>query len=359
MNGTPTHRSNNFDFVRLVAAMSVLISHQFALEAMGEPLVFQYQTLGGYAVMVFFAVSGYLVTGSWQADPNVLRFAMRRLLRIWPGLLCVVLLCGLVLGPIVTTTPLKTYFLDPTTLQFFRSALFMVSPVLPGVFPDSPLKNIPNGVLWTIPIELRCYSYLAVLGLLGIVSQRWIMLLLLASVSIWYYGIYNAEAVFKANHTHLFEIEYATFFFSGSCLFLFRAHWQSGVRKLAGMLAALVACLIAYTFDHALVAAFFLTPYLVVALGTSSFPVLRRCGRFGDLSYGVYVYAFPVQQTTIWLTPKLGFYQHLAIAIPITLVLAWMSWHFVEKIALNFKPRGSQSTSNLPSKVLVTEKSGR
>lgn len=336
-----THRSNNFDFVRLVAAMSVLVSHQFALHGQSEPLVFQYQTLGGYAVMVFFAISGYLITASWQADPNLGRFAARRLLRIWPGLLCTVLLCGLLLGPLVTEVSPKAYFTDPVTLRFFRTGLFMVNPFLPGVFPHSPVAYIPNGVLWTIPIELRCYGYLAIFGLLGVVRLRWVMLSLLVGTSVWYYGIHQAEAVFNANHSHLFEVEYATFFFSGSCLYLFREYWLTGTRKLTGMAIAVSACLLAYISGHALVAAFLLTPYLVIALGTSSFPVLHRFGRFGDLSYGVYIYAFPVQQTTIWLTPQLNIYQHFAIAIPITVVLAWLSWHLVENPALDFKPRRS------------------
>ncbi|AGG87750.1 acyltransferase family protein [Rhodanobacter denitrificans] len=333
------HRSNNFDFVRLLAALSVLISHQFALHAMAEPLVFEYQTLGGYAVMVFFAISGYLITASWQADPNLRRFAARRLLRIWPGLLCTVALCGLVLGPIVTQVPLHAYFTDRTTLHFFGTGLFKVSPFLPGVFPNSPLAYIPNGVLWTIPIELRCYGYLAILGLLGIVRARWLMLALLLGVSAWYYGVHDAEKVFSLTHTHLFEVEYATFFFSGSCLYLFREYCLIGVRKITGAAIVLGLGVVAYVAGHELIAAFLMTPFLVIACGTESSPVLRRFGRFGDLSYGVYIYAFPVQQTTIWLTPRLGIYQHFAIAIPVTLVLAWLSWHFVEKVALSHKPR--------------------
>jgi len=334
-----THRTNNFDFVRLLAAMSVLVSHQYALHAQNEPLVLQYQTLGGYAVMVFFAISGYLITASWQADPNLFRFAARRLLRIWPGLLCTVLLCGLVLGPLVTEVPLKDYFRDPVTLRFFGTGLFVVSPFLPGVFPHSPVAYIPNGVLWTIPIELRCYGYLAIFGLLGFIRFRWILLALLAATAVWYYGIHGAEAVFKDTHKHLFEVEYATFFFSGSCLYLFREYCLEGSRKWIGLAIFVTGGLVAYASGHALIAAFLLTPYLVIAVGTESFPVLHRFGRFGDLSYGVYIYAFPVQQTVIWLTPQRSIGEHFAMAIPVTLVLAWLSWHFVENPALDLKPR--------------------
>jgi len=335
---TNTHRTNNFDFVRLMAALSVLFSHQFALHALPEPMVLQYQTLGGYAVMVFFAISGYLITASWRADPHLLRFAARRLLRIWPGLICTVLLCGLLLGPLVTEVSTRAYFADPVTHRFFGTALFIVSPFLPGVFVHSPVAYIPNGVLWTIPIELRCYGYLAVLGVLGIVRLRWLMLALLVGTSVWYYGIYNAEAVFHEKHTHLFEVEYATFFFSGSCLYLFRDAWMPRERKLLTSLIVVAVGAVAYFMGHALIAAFLLTPFLVIALGTESFPVLHRFGRFGDLSYGVYIYAFPVQQTTIFLAPDMNIWQHFAIAIPVTLILAWLSWHLVENRALNFKP---------------------
>ncbi|WP_237711947.1 acyltransferase [Rhodanobacter sp. 115] len=208
MEPTPTlHQGNNFDFVRLAAALAVLVSHQFALHARPEPLMFHYQTLGGYAVMVFFAISGYLIASSWAHDSNVWRFSARRLLRIWPGLICTVLLCGLVLGPLVTDLSAGSYFSDPTTHRFFGTLLFHVSPFLPGVFPHSPLAYIPNGVLWTIPIELRCYGYLAILGMIGVLRYRWVTLALLAGLSVWYYGIHDAEAVFARTHQHLFEVE--------------------------------------------------------------------------------------------------------------------------------------------------------
>jgi peptidoglycan/LPS O-acetylase OafA/YrhL len=333
------NHANNFDSVRLAAALAVLVSHQYALHAQPEPLVFHYQTLGGYAVMVFFAISGYLITSSWSHDPNIWCFSARRLLRIWPGLICTVLLCGLVLGPLVTDVSVGSYLSDPTTHRFFGTLLFHVSPFLPGVFPHSPLAYIPNGVLWTIPIELRCYGYLAILGLIGVLRYRWIMLALLLGLSFWYYGVHDAEAVFERTHQHLFEVEYATFFFSGSCLYLFRDFWQGRKRKLIGLAVAAALSCIAFGAGHQLIAAFLLTPYLVIVFGSSSLPVFHRFGRFGDMSYGVYIYAFPVQQTVIWLTPSLNIYQHFALAIPLTLACAWLSWHLVEKKALGFKPR--------------------
>ncbi|MEW6466367.1 MAG: hypothetical protein AB1434_10785 [Pseudomonadota bacterium] len=81
-------------------------------------------------------------------------------------------------------------------------------------------------------------------------------------------------------------------------------------------------------------------PAGVLAVGLSSWPLLRRAGRFGDLSYGLYIYAFPVQQTTLWLTGgRLGPLASLLLAAGVTVVLAFLSWHLVEKWALRFKPR--------------------
>lgn len=334
---TLTHRTNNFDFLRLTAAIAVVLSHQFALSGLPEPLVFEYQTLGGYAVMVFFSISGYLIASSWDREPVVEKFLFKRLLRIWPGLACTVVICGIVLGPLVTTLPLKDYFTSSVTRGFFETLFFHVKPFLPGVFPKSPVAYVPNGVLWTIPIEFRCYLYLAVLGLIGILRKRWILMSLLIVVSLWYYGIHDAEAVFHRTHSHIFEIEYATFFFSGAALYYFRDTWYGTKNSLVLAAACCLAGGIAYYFGHKLICAFLVTPSLAVLFGTACTPVVHRFGRFGDLSYGVYIYAFPIQQTVIWLFPGMGYLEHLAIALPLVFFMAALSWHLVEKIALQYK----------------------
>ena len=98
----PNDFPNNFDFIRLVAALLVLVSHQFALQGLPEPGVQGLYSLGGLGVLVFFSISGYLVAQSWLNDPHWLRFAARRLLRIVPGLLVVMVACTFILGPVLT-----------------------------------------------------------------------------------------------------------------------------------------------------------------------------------------------------------------------------------------------------------------
>lgn len=344
--GPLAHRHNNFDFVRLFAACAVLFSHQFALMGLPEPLVLKYQTLGGFGVLIFFSISGYLIAQSWESDPHLWRFAARRLLRIWPGLLCTVVLCALVLGPLVTTVPLREYFTSPQTISYFQILLLKFQPYLPGVFPNSPVAGAPNGVLWTIPIEVRCYGYLALLGLLGIFRLKWAMLALLAAASVYYYGVYDAESVFDSGQRRMYELEYATFFFAGVALHLFRHAWAAPSRKIGIMAILAMVSGIFVATGHELVATFVATPFAVVAFGSSSYPVVRRFGRFGDLSYGVYIYAFPVQQTTLWLWGnKAGFWPMFGLAGAITFVLAFFSWHWVEKRALKLKPRKHEKKS--------------
>lgn len=336
----PAHRHNNFDFVRLFAAGSVLFSHQFALMGLPEPLVLKYQTLGGFGVLIFFSLSGYLIAQSWLSDPNLLRFAAKRLLRIWPGLLCTVVLCALVLGPLVTTVPLREYFSSPVTASYFGILLLKFQPFLPGVFPTNAIAYAPNGVLWTIPIEVHCYGYLAFLGILGVFRFKWALLAGLLALSVYYYGIYAAEHRFDSGQGRLYEVEYATFFFAGVVLHQFRHQWAAPIRKIMLSAALGIIAWATVKWGHQLIAVFLLTPFCVLAFGNGSLPFIRRFGRFGDLSYGVYIYAFPVQQTLIWwLGVETGVWRLLGMATVATLVLAFLSWHLVEKRALRLKPR--------------------
>lgn len=100
------HKQNNFDFIRVVAALCVVCSHQFALNGLREPSVLNVHSLGGFGVLLFFSISGFLVMQSWAADPNVFRFGARRFLRIWPGFAVVITLTALVLGPCISTLSL-------------------------------------------------------------------------------------------------------------------------------------------------------------------------------------------------------------------------------------------------------------
>ena len=148
-SATPqAHPPNNFDFVRLVAASMVLYSHHFILAGRPpEPTVFGITSFGHFAVIMFFSLSGYLVTQSWQSDPHIFRFAMRRILRIWPALTAVVAFCALILGPMVTSAPLPEYFESSGTWNYFLNLTMTAVFYLPGVFEHNFYAFSVNGSL--------------------------------------------------------------------------------------------------------------------------------------------------------------------------------------------------------------------
>ena len=131
-------RNNNFDILRFFAALHVLILHGVLL--FGNDNQNWFVALNGVAV--FFIISGFLVTRSWCDNPNIFAFLKKRILRIFPALIAVVLFTALILGPIVTTLPLKEYFTDSAFFNYFKNIfLYEIYHLLPGVFQNNPLNE--------------------------------------------------------------------------------------------------------------------------------------------------------------------------------------------------------------------------
>src|SRR5436305_3608524 len=171
----PRHRRNNFDALRLIAALSVVFSHSFLIaegSEASEPFIWltgNQCILGLVGVFVFFVISGYLVTESWCRSPKPGRFALRRFLRIYPGLVVNIALCAFVMGPLITSLPLAAYFHDAELRDFLGKTLTLnPGPLsLPGVlFADNPVGLHINGSLWTLRYEAMMYLMIVVLGML-------------------------------------------------------------------------------------------------------------------------------------------------------------------------------------------------
>ena len=327
---------NNFDFLRITAALLVLISHQFSLTDRPEPSIGDFHSIGGLGVLIFFSISGYLVAQSWERDPAAGRFLLRRFLRIWPGLICVTALAALVLGPIVSTRSVEQYFSDPLVRRYFASLYMSMQNRLPGVFDSYPaianVNNYVNGSLWTLPIEVRWYLGLMLLGVAGWLKRRWLLPTVAVCLAIVVFGVLDAQHSSKRSSS----FEFGAFFLYGSCLHFYREVIRQHVRMIAIALAVSAAVLLG--IGHGYAALLLVLPPAVVVVGTASTPVIRRFGRFGDVSYGLYIYAFPVQQTLILLFGREWPLPALLLASAVcTLVLACLSWHLVERPALGLK----------------------
>ena len=333
------HRANNFDLLRLIAAFSVVLSHHFALNKLPEPIFLKYQTLGGLGVEIFFSISGFLVLQSWQRDPHFFRFMERRLLRIWPGLCCSVFVCAFLIGPLVTTASMKEYFTHPATWQFLGQIFFSFQPNLPGVFNENTYANGMNGVIWTIPLEMACYVFLAALGLISFFRSKYLLLCVWLLLVVFYFFTYKIEARIDTGARPSYLLLYSLFFFSGALVAQFRMHHWVLMKRVATVLGVAFLSLFAYKSGHLLLATLILVPSTAILIGNASIPFANRFGRFGDFSFGIYIYAYPIQQIAIWQYPKASFLLSFICVAIVTLILSYCSWHYLEKVAIAYKPK--------------------
>ena len=324
--------ANNFDFLRQLAALLVLWSHQHALMGVAERNPLSFQTWGGLGVLMFFCISGYLVTQSWTQDPHALRFTLRRVLRIWPALLLVVLLTIFLLGPVATRLPLADYWASRDTWGYFAVLKLAVNRTLPGVFEGGPYPGAVNGSLWSYPYEVRWYLVLGLLGLVGLLRRRWALPLVLLGVAWTSFVVYRAGQVPE----HKWGFELGAFFLAGAVLFQWRDAWQPRAKAVAVVLGAAALLFAATGWPYA--ALLCVLPFAIAWIGTAATPFVRQAGRFGDPSYGLYLFAFPIQQLVITSSQgALGFWPALALCVAATYALAYASWHLVERPALGLK----------------------
>lgn len=314
-------RSNNFDGVRLVLALLVIWGHQDASK----------QYAADAAVMAFFVLSGLLVSTSWFADPNLWRFFLRRFLRIWPGLAFVVVVCAVAAycfarGAMVDIERLASvFYLRNLWLHVFDWSFFAWNP------------SGMNGSIWTLPFEADLYGALALLGVLG---RR---VLLLVAPLVWIAALFSTPtSAVKSSLGEAWSLYFAGFFFAGVALSWARERVTPRVVLAA---AAIGGAMMAFGFADA--GRLMLIPAITASLGAQSWPVLRSLSRFGDLSYGAYVWAWPVQQVTrLWLPTTQPVWLQLLVVIPQVLACAFVSWHLAEKRALRLKPLAKGATSD-------------
>lgn len=332
---------NNFHFVRLAAASLVVVGHSYELLGLRSPAWFD-ANVAAFAVRIFFVVSGYLICDSWNRDTTVHRYLLRRVLRIIPGLAVVVAVSALLLGPLLTQLPLGAYFADRQVPQYFWNVLLAPAFALPGVFLHNPLPGAVNGSLWTLPAEFAMYLLLPLYGTASSPICRRIALpvalLGLGGAGV-FYAMHPAEETPILWGTSVPQLlRWAPYFVAGAAVRVWR------LERLLNLQAALLGlALTALVFNDAVlrtVSLVLVVPYAVLAFCLAPSPLLARFGRHADISYGVYLYAFPIQQTLIaWAGPGLHPLALVAMAMPASWLCGWASWHAVEKHALRLKPR--------------------
>lgn len=324
-------RDNNFNLLRVFAALLVIFGHSYAIASVRgqrDPTIgiIGYGYSGSLALDIFFLASGYLVTASLINRDDLFTYLKARALRIVPGLAVCLLLTVLVLGPALTSLSLPEYFGHKQTATYFwkNLSLFSVYFNLPGMFEGNPRTEI-NGSLWTLTYEVRMYIILAVLGIFSLARCRRILLAVVAAALIL--DFFNPSLIAGSNSFRL-----GIFFFLGSTIYLFRDSIPLNWKLLAAVFA--IAILM-----HG--RAHYHSAYILVVAYTAFWlaykPNLSWYNRFGDYSYGLYIYAFPVQQSLKHAFPEIWPLPLFSMTVPITWLLAMASWHWVEKPALRLK----------------------
>ncbi|TDR31571.1 acyltransferase family protein [Hydromonas duriensis] len=332
-----TRNINNFNLLRLVAAYSVLYYHSFFLYLnAGKCVTFGDVSLGALAVYVFFSISGFLIFKSWIADPNVFRYLCRRLLRILPALFIVVVLSLVVLGPLVGTLSVVDYYKDAETWTYLKNVLLYPVYHLPGVFASNHYPSAVNGSLWSLPVEFFMYLILILIGVVFRQKLKWGLVFALCIFVFAYFFSVDTSGVFIFYGVDLKQIApNGIFFIIGAIIAAFKLEKSLTLPGSFFILALLMFTSHGVLFQ---VLTWIAIPYLSLAFALQSSWLSVKIKDMGDYSYGVYIYAFPVQQTTVYFFPGLPFFSHVIIDILITTFLAVVSWHFIEKNALKYKP---------------------
>lgn len=328
-------QKNSLDLLRLFAASLVLFSHQYAVLGFVQPAFLDWTTLGGAGVSIFFFLSGWLVWSSWARDPDAKRFFLRRSLRIFPGLWLVVGLTVFLIGPVLTSLTVTDYFSSAKTWRYLTTSALLVRYELPGVFVSNPYPVAVNGSLWTLPVEFFCYISVALVGLLGRRRANWA----------WGLGLGLAVLIAVlgtrvVGYKYITHVEMIGFFWWGA--------WYGHVSAKTPMERQKVLLWTALAFVVFLVVdsrgvertAILLFAAVMVILAQKTDVGSGLTDRLGDLSYGMYIFAFPVQQIIAQWGQGRGwlFGVSLGLSFVSTAALAYLSWHLVEKQALRFKP---------------------
>ena len=347
-------RRNNFNALRLIAAVVVLVSHCFALTDSTEPFAtVSGQTLGELGVSVFFAISGFLIAKSWLDDPVLRRFVIKRALRLLPALIVAVLLTALILGPLTSALPPSRYLTRIAVYRYIveNSVLDTINGHLPGVFEHNVYPAAVNGSLWTLPVEAVAYLGAAVLGMVGAFRERaglalvsFVVLLALSTPLVNLSSVQLTGATGGGLGTVLYL---GAMFNAGALLFAWRERIALRWDAALGLTAIWIA-----TFGTSWVqtAAILAIPYLVLVLAYRTPPRLDVITRPGDLSYGIYIYAFPAQQLVshLWGVGLSPAGMLALVAVPVYL-LALLSWRWIEAPALRFKRRVAGRSRSRPA----------
>lgn len=329
-------RENNYNLLRVLAALFIAYYHSYFMTLgpgfTDNKFPFLYQA-SQIVLNFFFIVSGFLIAQSFERRKDIISYSAARALRLLPGVFVLSLLMAFVVGPLLTEGSLVAYFSDgrswfyvPLTTALYPDA------TLPGLFTSNPNPDEVDQALWTLRYEVICYIGLAVAGIIGAIQQGRLFTLLMALVFIiygfvtYFTDLRDIDAVHHLMH-------FGLSFFIGLVFYVYR-----DAIALNFLVALGLGCLALGGFwlfgplsEPLVIVA---TAYIVFWLAYVPDGFIRRYNDWGDYSYGVYIYHFPIQQIFMTFAASLGANTLFALSLPFILLAAFCSWVLVERPAL-------------------------
>lgn len=332
-----TSRENNLNVIRFIAAIMVIYGHMYPI--MGQySYTIMNQAVSTIGVEIFFVISGYLITTSFLNEKSVFCYGVKRFFRIIPGLLAVCLVSVFIIGPLLSDYSVKVYFTVHfrEAIEYLKNVLLYPIYSLPGVFVDNVYSCTVNGSLWTLPIEAALYVIVPVIIVItgrkkgykyGIVA---IFALALVFNTIKLAKYPQARVVIWGSDI-MQAMNLVPYFLIGA-IFTF-----DKVKKLLnvqiGTLAFFVAIMLNMSYEKTQVVMVFILPYFVFSLAFANKPVFKKFGTKVDLSYGIYLYGFIIQQILVKYLSKyeLSVNVMFVISTLLSMLCAFVSWYLVEK----------------------------
>ena len=342
-------RSNSIGFLRFVLASMVLVGHSYLFGGFGDEIMWDWtkgqENYGGLAVGGFFVLSGFLITRSYTTTTSVFRFLWQRFLRIFPGFWACLIVTAFVIGPLIWRTNHGgfsgyTDIADESPFDFVtrNAKLTMRQYGIGDLLANAAVPRNLNGSLWTLIYELRCYVAVAVFGVFGLLKRgRGVVLgvtAMLWVIQIVNIAIPNGGATISPLLGDLYLIRLSFLFGLGACLYLYRDRVPMDDR--AGVFAA-VLLLLSFRYHLFFVVGQAALAYVLLWAGWRL--PFKWFDRYGDFSYGLYLYAFPVQQL-LAIYPQAAKHGHLwyvLVTFMVVVPMAVASYYLVERPFLRLK----------------------
>ncbi|MBL4785520.1 MAG: acyltransferase [Cohaesibacteraceae bacterium] len=339
-------RDNNFNLIRFLAAFAVVVTHSASIvHGDGARELLYVETgysLGHHAVNVFFVVSGFLIAQSFIRSRDIIDYVCARILRLIPGLVVAAFVTAFIIGPLVTTVSLGTYFQSLSTwlyVPLVGSVMAENTLILNGVFSAAPFSGEINTPLWTLRWEALAYMGVAVLGLAGLLQSRWRF----GAVLLMFTGIYLGISVFTELRTqydavdHVLRFSYC--YLTGTGFYIYRKYIPLNFVLAISSWVATVLLNDTVFYQLMLIFSLGYTAFWLAYIPRGS---IHQFNKIGDFSYGIYIYGFPLSQLVILAFPDIGQVGNVLIATPAIIATAALSYYYVEAPMMKIRHRIAQ-----------------